>query len=182
MPIERIWRAVRDGRPPIALADVPGIGVPGSKRTSAYWASDLDSVPVPDRGLVGESTASARRSIHDGRTTAAFLSRGCPYSCTFCAAPITSGRRVRRFSRQRVIAEVKSCQENGYDTIIFYDDCLFVRGAQLNARIDEFASSLSAAGWSGAYQLELRADAVVAMSAEALESLVDPAAARSIWA
>ena len=68
--------------------------------------------------------------------------------------------------------EVKSCQENGYDTIIFYDDCLFVRGAQLNARIDEFASSLSAAGWSGAYQLELRADAVVAMSAEALESLV----------
>ncbi len=171
-PVVAIAQAAAAGGWP-AAGQVPGVGLPGHRPPEPYRADDLDRLPVPDRAALGQATVpSARRGLGRSRTTAAFLSRGCPYACTFCAAPLASGRRVRRFSPARVAAEVASCQALGYDDIVFYDDCLFVRGAALDGRIAEFAGALRDGGWTGTFQLELRCDAVVAMGEAALDSLV----------
>ncbi|OGZ36676.1 MAG: hypothetical protein A3A94_00750 [Candidatus Portnoybacteria bacterium RIFCSPLOWO2_01_FULL_43_11] len=35
------------------------------------------------------------------------ITRGCPYSCTYCAGPIISGRKIRKRSIDNVIEEIK---------------------------------------------------------------------------
>jgi radical SAM superfamily enzyme YgiQ (UPF0313 family) len=59
----------------------------------------------------------------------------------------------------------------GYDHIVFYDDCLFIRSPQLDSRVLEFTDALQVSPWRGTFQLELRCDAVVALSSAALEAL-----------
>lgn len=152
-------------------AAIPGVGWPGGPQPAPDRVLDLDSLPIPDRGSLDPTLPSLRRSIARRRTTSAFLSRGCPYSCSFCAAPLASGRHVRRFSASRITAEIAACMDLEYTNIIFYDDCLFVRGSRLDERIQEFVSALTTAGWTGTYQLELRCDVVVAMRDESLHAL-----------
>jgi radical SAM superfamily enzyme YgiQ (UPF0313 family) len=78
---------------------------------------------------------------------------------------------VRRFSPSRISLELASCGELGFGSIIFYDDCLFVRSHKLSDRVLEFCQVIETSGWRGAYQLELRCDAVEVLSLEAMEAL-----------
>jgi anaerobic magnesium-protoporphyrin IX monomethyl ester cyclase len=148
---------------------------PGTLDPLPWREPNLDLLSVPARDLIapGKYDASLRRSLAGGRMTSAFLSRGCPYSCAFCAAPLSSGKKVRRFSMPRVRAELDACAEYGFTEIVFYDDCLFVRSRKLDERVSEFADAIAASNWSGAFQLELRCDAVTSMSAETLARLRD---------
>ena len=169
-PIREIWRAVAEGQ---ALPSGPGIGLRGGPEPSPYREENLDVLALPARDLLSNTyRASARREIGgSGLFTSAFLSRGCPYSCTFCAAPLASGKQVRRLSRERISDELKSCAELGYTDLIFYDDCLFIRSPRLNHRVLEFCDAAESSGWRGTYQMELRCDAVVSLSDEALRAL-----------
>jgi anaerobic magnesium-protoporphyrin IX monomethyl ester cyclase len=167
-PSVGIW-ASRAGRD---VSAIPGVGTPRSAPPEPHREWDLDSLPLPARHLLPiESTPSARRSLAAGRVTPAFLSRGCPYSCSFCAAPLASGRRVRRFSSARVTLELNQCASHAYDEIIFYDDCLFVRSPKLDQRISEFTGAMARSMWRGKYQLELRCDAIEKMADSSLASL-----------
>ena len=78
---------------------------------------------------------------------------------------------MRRLSRERISDELKSCAELGYTDLIFYDDCLFIRSPRLNHRVLEFCDAAESSGWRGTYQMELRCDAVVSLSDEALRAL-----------
>jgi radical SAM superfamily enzyme YgiQ (UPF0313 family) len=167
--ILHLWRLRQDEW---GTTSLEGVGWPGGPAPQPHWIQDLDGLPTPDRSCLKPTRPSARRSMGDGVTTVAFLSRGCPYSCTFCAAPLASGRRVRRLSPPRVSAELAACHELGYKHIVFYDDCLFVRGATLDRRIRDFISAVDGSPWKGTYQLELRCDAVVAMSEDSLLGLI----------
>lgn len=153
----------------------PGIGFPGQAEPSPFREHNLDLLPLPARDLLRSDLykCSARRDIGHVRMTAAFLSRGCPYSCSFCAAPLSSGKSIRRLSSARVTQEVSACGRAGIEHIVFYDDCLFVRAPSLNQSVLSFAESVSAAGWTGTFQLELRCDAVTSLSEEALKALID---------
>ena len=155
-PIVELWRARRaKGSTRLGGADpVP------------WREPDLDTLPVPARDLLdaADYTSSLRRTIHGGSMTSAFLSRGCPYSCSFCAAPLSSGKAVRRFSGLRVREELDACAALGLSEIVFYDDCLFVRSPKLDARVIEFVEAIRESDWTGSYQLELRCDAVSGMS------------------
>lgn len=170
-----LWSILQSGSWPSRTGEVEGLGIPGDVEPKPHRIFDLDRLNPPRRALLtrGPTLPSARRSMGASKTTAAFLSRGCPYSCTFCAAPLSSGRRVRRFSSDWVIQEIRNIAALGYDNIVFYDDCLFVRGAKLDRRISEFVHALETAGWKGTYQLELRCDAAVTMSSESLQALAD---------
>lgn len=169
-PILNLYtRALRGLSPELGL----GIGLPGAPEPNPFREEDLDALPVPARDLLPYAYhASARRTLQGDRVTSAFLSRGCPYSCSFCAAPLSSGKRVRRFSAPRIAAELAACAAAGFGTVIFYDDCLFVRSPKLNGRVLEFCDALRASGWRGTYQLELRCDAVEVLSDETFEALV----------
>ncbi|MBF0471816.1 MAG: B12-binding domain-containing radical SAM protein [Gammaproteobacteria bacterium] len=53
---------------------------------------------------------------HNGRTTAydhgrskngfLFITRGCPYPCTYCASGITNGKKIREHSAKRVLDDI----------------------------------------------------------------------------
>src|SRR6266496_888690 len=169
-PMGAIWQrfAARE-----TFIGVDGLGLPSSTdHPVAFREPNLDVLPIPARDLLGDHyQMSARRTVGLTKATSAFLSRGCPYSCSFCSAPISSGRRIRRFSRERIAREIESCGSLGYESIVFYDDCLFVASRDLDRKVEDFTSAIAVSGWRGSYQLELRCDAVLAMSEISLSRL-----------
>jgi anaerobic magnesium-protoporphyrin IX monomethyl ester cyclase len=171
-PLAGIWRVLNGT---CLNRNIPGVGFSGADEPAPFREHNLDSLPIPARDLLpsDDYISSARRDIGYGRMTAAFLSRGCPYSCSFCAAPLSSGKVIRRLSAGRITQEVSACGRAGFTSIIFYDDCLFVKSSKLNAEVFEFTEAIKAADWEGTFQLELRCDAVVALSDDALRSLVE---------
>ncbi len=52
----------------------------------------------------------------------ALSSRGCPEHCTFCAAPVVSGRWWRYRTPENMIEEIRYWYEKGYRRIEFLDD------------------------------------------------------------
>jgi anaerobic magnesium-protoporphyrin IX monomethyl ester cyclase len=76
----------------------------------------LDTLPFPDRSLL---------NIPPGQTTYLFTSRGCPYTCTFCAST-RFWNGVRWFSAEYVVNEIEHVV-GAYKpwAISFYDD-LFI--------------------------------------------------------
>jgi len=166
-----------DGETPIvelaAGATPAASAAPGGPDPPLWREPDLDALPVPARELLDSYgyAASLRRGASGGAMTSAFLSRGCPYSCSFCAAPLSSGKVVRRFSMPRITRELDACAALGYQDIVFYDDCLFVRSPKLDAKVEEFTHAIAQSVWRGSYQLELRCDAVTAISERTLSAL-----------
>ncbi len=86
---------------------------------------DLDSLPLPDRGLVYSKDAISRHS-----KIKHFISgRGCPYNCTYCFNHAFSqiykgkGKRFRQRSVDNVIEELRQVKE-GYplEFVLFVDD------------------------------------------------------------
>ena len=50
------------------------------------------------------------------------LSRGCPFKCTFCDAPITMGTKLRFWSMPRIIADIRHYVEKyGVTNFVFKD-------------------------------------------------------------
>ena len=167
-PIARLWRSLRDGNT-VHLGDATG----GTIDPTPHRHLDVDLLPLPARDLLGNSyRPSARRLVGAGRATASFLSRGCPYNCAFCAAPLSSGTQVRHLSPARMTQEIRSCAQAGFEHIVFYDDCIFAVSQQLDSEVAKFVEAVAAANWGGTFQLELRCDAVVALSDRALADLI----------
>jgi len=93
----------------------------------ADFIEDLDALPFPDRGRIRmelyRRPSSPGFSREDLRITELFTSRGCPCSCTFCAAPLLSGKRVRFRSVENVAAEMAQCMANhGIEHFTLNDD------------------------------------------------------------
>lgn len=104
------------------------------KIPSTGWYADLDSVSVPDYTIykdymkVFNSSQSAAGGINTRRAPVAPIlsSRGCPYTCCFCAGPITSGKKMRFRSPENVLKEIDLLVNNyGVKEIIFQDDEMY---------------------------------------------------------
>ncbi len=80
------------------------------------FLGDLDSLPIPDYGLIHGWKARNRRGVVSIAT-----SRGCPFNCSFCSVIMMFGRKHRVTSIDRVIAEIR---QNGLQArhIFFCDD------------------------------------------------------------
>ena len=85
----------------------------------------LDSIPFPARDLLNTS-----------RFGNIFSSRGCPYSCTFCAST-RYWNKLRFFSAEYVVAELKEMVEKyGAKRISFYDDLMIADKPRLEKIAD----------------------------------------------
>ena len=79
----------------------------------------LDSIPPPDLDLLRVEWSPQTRA-------AVMTSRGCPYSCSFCASAVFWRHRVRFHSAARVVAEFSNLADvHGVNEILIYDD-LFI--------------------------------------------------------
>lgn len=79
---------------------------------------DLDSVPYPDYFSFGIENYACYRSKHLTLVT----SRGCPYRCTYCAAPLCTGNKFRMRSAKKVVDEMEFWTRHGVKSFGIFDD------------------------------------------------------------
>lgn len=106
----------------------------GDLTTLAAYAQDLDDLEFPDWELldmetyVNTRTGRARKRTDDDaerREISIMTNRGCPFSCTFCAAHTTMGRTMRFRSVENVIAEMRELNERYGINLYTPEDDLF---------------------------------------------------------
>ncbi len=87
---------------------------------------DLNTLPMPARHLEPWEIYNFQMEVPGrGQLPAANImtSRGCPFTCNFCATPTNWGRRVRGLTPENVIKEIEHLMEHyGARVIWFYDD------------------------------------------------------------
>ena len=113
------------------LAGVPGLSLRSNGqvvRGEIQLIQDLDAIPFPDRSLLEYTNYGTQWYGFDipsiPRMTTAFSSRGCMYSCTFCASSKVSGGRLRVRSAEDVVEELEMLSRQGYEFVVFFDDNL----------------------------------------------------------
>lgn len=88
--------------------------------------SDLDTIPIPDRGLINIQNYFDAAEPHgcssSGRWTTLLSSRGCPFNCTFCTTPKIWQRRWRNRSPEKVINEMMELNERYGVTDFHFED------------------------------------------------------------
>jgi anaerobic magnesium-protoporphyrin IX monomethyl ester cyclase len=82
---------------------------------------DLDTLPFAARDLFRND---AYTLPHNGRPfTLINVSRGCPYPCIYCIAPVYYGKKIRRHSLEYVMRELEECQtKHGIDQFLFWEE------------------------------------------------------------
>jgi len=82
---------------------------------SGEYIQDLDKLPFPKykKFKIGK---------YQGNMIPIISSRGCPYSCTYCAAHLSVGKKVRARSAKNVVDEIEYWYKKGYMLFNFYDD------------------------------------------------------------
>ena len=87
---------------------------------------DLDSLPLPARHLFAMDYYSQRWNWPRGhwlKTANLMSSRGCPYSCTYCASKVMFGITFRANSVQKTLEEVDELvNKYGFECVSFSDD------------------------------------------------------------
>ncbi len=82
---------------------------------------DLDSLPYPARHLI-DNGLYVRPDAGVPQTTI-ITSRGCPYDCIFCLAPVIAGHKVRRRSAENILGEIRECvRRHGIREFLFRSD------------------------------------------------------------
>ncbi len=86
---------------------------------------DLDSLPLPDRGLLEAEYHStiAGADIAVKKFTSLVTSRGCVYNCRFCSCRAMARGRWRPRSVDNIMDELRLLEAEGYRQLIFVDDC-----------------------------------------------------------
>ena len=82
---------------------------------------DLDELASVDYDMVDVSRYSIP-TMAGKHVISMMLSRGCPYSCTFCDAPITMGKKLRFWSTPRLVADIRRYRDRyGVRDFVFKD-------------------------------------------------------------
>lgn len=99
------------------------------KMPTASYVANLDDIPMSDYSLLdlknynGRSVDKQFCNQDDKKEVSIHTSRGCPFSCVFCANSSVHGKRVRFMSVERVIAEVDYMIKNfGMNVLLIEDD------------------------------------------------------------
>ncbi len=110
---ELAMRDLAEGVPLDQIPDIAYRGPSGEPILTSPRKNDLhlDSLPFPARHLLDMSfytqpSASPIRNV-TLRSTTLLTSRGCNRACAFCVESLTSGRKIRFHSVDRVLAEIE---------------------------------------------------------------------------
>ena len=114
---------------PSDLKDIEGIVYRVEDRVyqnhPAELIEPLDSISELDYSLINQRYFRSQPLIswgECGRQASILTSRGCPYKCIFCSTT-QFWHKIRYFSIERIITEIKNLVENyKVDRILIYDD------------------------------------------------------------
>ena len=131
--------AIDEGR---SYHDIPNLITDKGVNPVRSLVADLDELPMPDRDL----TIANSYLRHTSKKTF-YLTRGCPFKCTYCYNSMYhemykgKGKFVRRFSVDRMIAEMKDVKSKYKMDFIRIGDDLFA--IKVDDWIEEFADKYS---------------------------------------
>lgn len=120
--------------------------------------TNIDRYPFPARKLLKNELYVRSVPFRGEMTAAAFMSsRGCPYSCTYCAVKsVYGGRQVRLRSAENVLQEIESIVgELGITHISFSDDCLTLKRDRVLAICDGLKKRRLDITWEGLTRADL---------------------------
>jgi len=85
---------------------------------------NLNSLPIPDRSLIGARYSSDIFGIKVAtrKFTSIVSSRGCPFGCSFCACTMFAHRLWRPRSVDNIMNELNFLQSEDYEQFLFVDD------------------------------------------------------------
>ena len=125
--------------------------------------TDLDSLPFIDRKFFANDPYK-----EDGHLKSVIIgSRGCPYTCSFCAAPVTSGRRIRTRGIENVVNEVEELNDKGVTSFHFIDNDFIYN----KKRINDFADELEKRNLNVNWRALARVDVISRVGKEFLERI-----------
>lgn len=127
---------------PEALLQIPGVSVLGRDAARARAedrpaSKSMDELPMPAYDLVDlPRYVKEWREVHGFASIQFMTSRGCPFSCAWCARPIF-GRKYRQYSARRAAEEVKHLVDTyGIEHLWLFDDTFVVRRQWVEAFCD----------------------------------------------
>lgn len=94
---------------------VPGLiyKVDGKVKVNASKiCEDLDSLGFPSWDLINPRDYFLPGSLIGKDTSVLTCTRGCPFSCTFCSAWITAGKKIRKRSIKNILEEIDYLAKN----------------------------------------------------------------------
>jgi radical SAM superfamily enzyme YgiQ (UPF0313 family) len=97
---------------------------------------NLDELPIPDRSLLPPKIDYFNPVVKRVPYTTAQTSRGCPFRCIFCTAPVFYGGKARFRSAESVLEELRIIRRMGYREVFFRDET-FTAYKQRNLTIAE---------------------------------------------
>jgi radical SAM superfamily enzyme YgiQ (UPF0313 family) len=135
------------------------------------YIKDLNELPYPARHLVPLDKYNFTMDVPGiGKLPAASIitSRGCPFSCTFCATPGNWGRKVRAHTPDYVLDEVQHCMDQyGAKAIWFYDDIFNFNPKRVNEICDLILKREMKFKWFCEIRVDVMTKPLLAKMAEA---------------
>jgi radical SAM superfamily enzyme YgiQ (UPF0313 family) len=113
---------------------------------------DLDTLPIPDYGLIHNWKAKRRNFV------AIATSRGCPFNCRFCSVILLFGRKHRYNSVDRVMEEIR---RNGFQAarhIFFCDDNFTANRERIKELCERILRENIKIEWSAQVRVEAAKD------------------------
>ncbi len=91
------------------------------ENASGAFINVLDELPSVDYDMV-DITKYSIPTMAGRYVLSMMLSRGCPFKCTFCDAPITMGTKLRFWTMDRIIQDIRFYKEKyGVTNFVFKD-------------------------------------------------------------
>lgn len=145
-----------------APKDVPGLvwsdGGRPVRSAPRGWIEDLDGLPFPSwdlfdlRQYARYAPPLARRR---GATGFIETSRGCTFSCNYCASKNTAGRLLRKKSVARVVEEFAAMRRAGFRELFVVDDIFTAEPARVKAICEGLVRAGIDMAWSCASGLRV---------------------------
>ncbi len=120
------------------------------------FTKELDEFPSVDYDMV-DITKYSIPTMAGRYVLSMMLSRGCPFKCTFCDAPITMGTKLRFWSIERVIADIRFYKEKYGVTNFVFKDSTFTAKKKW---AEQFCQALLDAGLDIKWRCNTRANLV----------------------
>ena len=116
------------GRKDIKKEEIPGLGWRENGKiriNDKYFEENLDTLGIPAWDLIKPETyPEAQHGAFFRKFPIApiITTRGCPFSCTFCAGNLIAGKKVRKRSPEDIIKEIKFLYDRGIREFHIVDD------------------------------------------------------------
>ncbi|MBN2055900.1 B12-binding domain-containing radical SAM protein, partial [bacterium] len=120
------------------------------KQAPAPFIPDLDSIPFPAWDLADMNRYDTPLHVVGGRRLPIIMSRGCPYSCSFCVSPYIWLRTVRWRSAANVVDEMAlAIKRYGLNQYHFWDDNLLLDRRRVESLCEEILTRKLRIKWVG---------------------------------